>query len=654
MKLLQRIFAILISLSVTSVQAIELHDFARDIENDLIRISPNGKHIAIRSVNEGKRNLVFVDTKTKKVTYAVNMSGEESIGYFDWVNDERVVISINSFYGPLDLTYSTGRLFAVNYDGSQPESIFGATAAVTETSSIRGRTGSKVSAGHAYIASLYKQDPRKIIISVSPWQNARHKEAANAEIYLLDVYTGKQRKLLRSPGRGNDILLDHNGEVRFAQGVNVDRTQDLFYRDVDGEWQSFDVGLDTSDGDIDPQGFSADNDKVYFIYYNSGDTGTLYSYQFSTQKLHKIYHNEYVEISDVLTNYKNQPYGIRIDEDYSNYLIFNDKVEHANVHKNLYAAFKGDSVEITSATEDGKILTVYVSGDRNPGTYYLYNTETNKAQFLTHRASWLDQKKLARVEPFHFTSRDGLKLTGYLTLPNGKKDANLPLIVHPHGGPHGPRDYWEYDWRTQAIASQGYAILQVNFRGSGGYGATFEQAGYQEWGRKIQHDIIDATKWAIASKVADKNRICIWGGSFGAYSAVQSAILAPDLYECVIGASGVYDLEMMFTDGDTPGHPYGRHYLNKVLGGIDHETIKPFSPVHNVDQLKAPILLIHGSADERTPISQAEALEKALRDKKHPYKTLYIDNEYHGFITPEHRVTTLQTMLDFIKEHIGS
>jgi dipeptidyl aminopeptidase/acylaminoacyl peptidase len=471
-----------------------------------------------------------------------------------------------------------------------------------------------------------------------------------AELIRLDVYNGKQKYLMRSPGRGDGFVLDNNDDVRFAYGVTGFEESALFYREPEGEWNSFDYPVEADK--IDIHGFSEKNDKLYFSAYKDGDTGTLYSYKFSNKTASKIYQNETVIISDVLRNYKGIPYGVIINEDYSNFLFFTKKVEHAKLHSKLYKSFNGDSVYITSSTDDGKNIIVFTRGDKNPGTYFHFNIDTEKAKFLLERSDWLKKKDLAEVLPYKFKARDGRELHGYLTLPKGKVAKNLPLVVNPHGGPHGPTDYWTFDWRLQALASKGYAVLQVNFRGSGGYGYNFEKAGHLKWGSEIQYDIIDATHWAIKAGYADKNRVCIYGGSFGGYSALMSSIVEPDLYKCTIGVSGVYDLPLMYEDGDIPSSLWGTKFLDKVLGGKNEGLLK-FSPVHQISRLKAPVLIIHGTADLRTPISQADSLIDVLEAKNHDYKKLIVDDEYHGFINEGNRLDALNSIVSFLDEHIG-
>ncbi|WP_394174033.1 alpha/beta hydrolase family protein [Thalassotalea litorea] len=633
-------------LSISSATALELADFTRHMQNEQAKISPDGKHIAIRTLHEGEYVLAFVRTDDKKMTFTFKMSGKQQVGDYHWVNNERVVIEVLSTYGVLGQTYNTGRLFAINYDGRRPKAIFGMNQAVTEGKITRRK---KVGNGWASLLSLYDKSDKEIIISIQPWKS-RYLEPSPADVIKLNVYNGNQKKIMRSPGRGNDILLDHNDVVRFATGIEGYDESRVYYREPKGEWQDFVTDIEADETII--RGFSADNNKVYFTAYNDGDTGTLYAYDLKHKTANKIYKNDFVIPTYFLSNYQNVPYGIRIDEDYSNYIIFDNEVEHAKLHQNLYKAFKGDSVDIASSTKDGENLIVYVRGDRNPGAYYLYNTNKNQARFLFNRADWLKKENLAVVEPFKFNTRDGLTLNGYLTLPNGKEVKNLPLVVMPHGGPRA-RDYWGYDFRSQYLAAKGYAVLKVNFRGSAGFGDKIMHLGDKHWGSDVQYDIIDATKWAIKSGIADANRICISGGSFGAYSALQSSSIEPDMFKCTIGSSGVYDLKMMHSKGDIPGGLYGSTYLNEAVGQSP-EILQNQSPVNLVSQLKAPVLLIHGSADVRTPIEQAEALEEKLIEHNIPYEKLYIDNEYHGFIVEENRLKAAETIVNFLDKHIGS
>ena len=225
-------------------------------------------------------------------------------------------------------------------------------------------------------------------------------------------------------------------------------------------------------------------------------------------------------------------------------------IGRGKVRASLMRAFPGSNVRITSTTADGSLAIVFVDSDVNPGDYYLFDTKTMRAEFLRATRTWIDPRQMRPRKPIEVTARDGVKLHGYLTQPAGT--GPQPLVVLPHGGPHGIRDTWEFDWEAQLLASRGYAVLQINFRGSAGYGMDFETAGYRQWGAGMQDDVTDATRWAIEQKVTEPNRICIFGGSYGAFAALMGAAREPDLYRCAVGYAGIYDLELMLSSADIP------------------------------------------------------------------------------------------------------
>jgi dipeptidyl aminopeptidase/acylaminoacyl peptidase len=260
---------------------------------------------------------------------------------------------------------------------------------------------------------------------------------------------------------------------------------------------------------------------------------------------------------------------------------------------------------------------------------------------------------MAAMEPVAFKARDGLALHGYLTRPPGKDDAkNLPMVVYVHGGPYFVRDAWEYDRDVQFLASRGYAVLQVNFRGSGGYGHAFQQKGYREWGGAMQDDVTDATRWAIAQGIADPKRVCIYGASYGGYAALEGAEKEPSLYRCAIGYVGVYDLRLMYTRGDTPQFTSGENYLKQVLGE-DEGVLWERSPVAHPERLKARIMLIAGGEDARVPPVQADAMRSALAKAHVDYEWLYQRTEGHGFYDEKHVEDLLTRVGAFLDASLG-
>ncbi|GLS83553.1 alpha/beta hydrolase family protein [Paraferrimonas haliotis] len=625
---------LLASLSIFSVsaQAMSVEDFSRHPEFYDVKISPDGKYLAVLINTDGRKTLAFLDSKTFEVQSSIGGGQKDQVGSFFWVNNERVLVGVEQVQGALLQPLNYGEIFAVNYDGSKKKMLFG----------YRSREGGYES---GWLVDPLKGQDKYVLIQTRQWE---WRTGATPEIQRLNVYSGKTLRIKQGPMRDSNFLIDNQGKARFASGLDSDYKNHLYYSDDRGEkWQRV---KNFSGKNISLMSFTPDNNGVYALMSEKGEPSSLYRLDIKTQQTKELYRSKSAEPTELLKTDVNEVYGLRIDEDYPNYLYIKPDSNDALLHKALVRAFNGDNVIISSKTDDGKLAVVHVTGDRNPGVFYLFDTQSMQARELMRSREWIKANELAATQPFRLKSKDGLTLNGYLTLPKGKQ-SNLPTVIMPHGGPH-VRDYWQYNSRVQLLASRGYAVVQINFRGSTGYGEEFVEAGYGHWGTDIQQDIIDAANYVIRDGVADKDRLCIFGGSFGGYSALQSAIIEPELFKCAIGYAGVYDLEMLFTEGDIENLKWGDAYLEKTVGN-DKAELRRQSPVYNVDKLKAPVLIIHGEDDERAPIEHAEALREALDKANHPYEWLVKDKEGHGFYLEENIVEANQKVLAFLKQHIG-
>ncbi|HZV24152.1 MAG TPA: prolyl oligopeptidase family serine peptidase, partial [Luteimonas sp.] len=272
-----------------------------------------------------------------------------------------------------------------------------------------------------------------------------------------------------------------------------------------------------------------------------------------------------------------------------------------------------------------------------------------KAQKLVDYRPWLKPDTLAPTRPIEFTTRDGQKLFGFYTAKgNGPK----PLVVMPHGGPIGPYDYWTFDRDAQFLASRGYAVLQVNYRGSGGRGEAFERAGWKQWGGTIQNDITDGVKWAIDNKLADADRICIYGASFGGYSAMMQPILNPGMYKCAVGYVGVYDMVMLRKDVHDGGSKRSIRVNDRAIG-TDPKVLADYSPALRAGEIKIPVMLVHGKDDQTAEFGQFKAMEAALRATGHPAETMVVAGEGHGFAKPENVAALYDKLAEFLDRYIG-
>ena len=637
MKLKLPYIFILLFIALTSrhVQATSIEDFSKHAQYHNIKISPDGKHLAALINDNGLKRLVFLETDGYKVTFALTANRDSQPDDYYWVNNERVIIQVVRTRGSLEKPFSAGELYAVNYDGRKGKMIFG----------YRAKGGMVLSADGGFVIDLLKNDKKHVLIRS---QVLSRKTDTLPKILKLNVYNGRTKRVKSAPIPYTQFLIDHNGQPRFAAGSDKNANTKLFYSEGKGKkWQPFQHNIQ---GEFIPVAFSHDNNSVYAFKSVQGETQGLYKYNLATQQETLLYRSEIADPTYPMQSTLGDVYGIRIDEDYPKYIYLDENNPEAKLHKALYNAFKGDNVIITSKTANGKQIIVHINSDRNPGSFYLFDTQTMQAKFLFSSAPQIKPSEMAAMEPFRLKTPDGLILNGYITLPKGKSK-NLPTVVLPHGGPHA-RDYWGYNSQIQLLANAGYAVIQVNFRGSTGYGKNFMQAGYGNWGTKIQDDILLATKYAIEQGITDKNRVCIFGASFGGYSALQSAINQPDLYKCAIGYVGVYDLPLLYKEGDITAIKWGDAYLDKTLG-TDVAAQKAQSPVYNVDKLKAPVLLIHGEDDERAPIEHALRLRTALDKKGHPYEWLVKDKEGHGFYNEENILETNQKILAFLEKYIG-
>jgi dipeptidyl aminopeptidase/acylaminoacyl peptidase len=622
--------------------------FSRSAQYDQVKLSPTGQYLSAITRHNDKNVLVIMESKSKKLMQTLHFGENAQVGNYEWVNDERLVMQKVYLKGWSDHPIYYGELFAVNADGSQKLYLFGYNNGQMQTGShIKKNTAINAS---AYILEPLINDDKFMLVNTIPWDSTRGIEARQT-VYKVNVYNGKRKRELVAPIGRTRFLTNNNGEVKFASGEDENYQTKLFYRN-DGDWIDSDK-LNINLTDFTPISFS-DNDKtIYALGREGNQTQGIYKINLDTGEKQKVLQDPKVDPSNVWINKSNhQLYAIELFDGYPTYAFVDPNNSHSKLLKQLIEALPGHHVQLVSETRDASKFIIKASNDRNPGDYYLFDNKSLNLEYLVSSRAWLDPDLMAEVKPISFPNRDGQTIYGYVTLPHGKEAKNLPLVVNPHGGPHGARDWWEFDEQNQMLANEGIAVLQVNFRGSGGYGLAFEEAGYLKWGTDIQHDIIDGTKYLIEQGMVDQNKICIVGGSFGGYSALQSAMLAPNLFKCAIGFAGVYDLALMFNQGDIADTRSGTSYLKKVLGE-EPETLKSMSPSANVNKLKAKLLLVHGGQDDRAPIEQLESLEKGLKEQNYSYEKLIMDDEGHGFYNDLHRAKYYDMMLKFLKENLN-
>ncbi|QUI72499.1 S9 family peptidase [Pseudoalteromonas sp. M8] len=643
---MKKLLILILSLMATAVfaqQDIPLEAFSKGSEFSSVKISPNGEYLGFITKAEGKSILGFLELDGFKVIHAVRFNGNAQVGRYEWVNDNRVVLEKEYIRGWRDHPEYHGELFGVNVDGSRGRYLVGYQGETQTGSRLKKATPLY---GTSYILDPLVNDEDKMLIVTYPWSGSKEPVTV---VYEVNVHSGVRRKVSISPRRMGRFLTDHQGEVRAVASTDDNGNTSVFIKNTkDSDWKELTLAQDLDDYWL--HGFDESGKLAYLSAAKAGEPRGVYQLTLETGKLKHFFQDKLVDPSKIWRDPVNQtPFAIELDPDYPTYAFVDQDSIWSQRLKSLIASIPGNQIRIVSGTRDGSRVIVFAGSDINPGNYYLFDSKKNQLGLLVANRSWIDPNSMSTMEAISFKGRDGITIHGYLTTPQGKEKKNLPLIVMPHGGPHGPRDYWQFDPEVQMLASRGMAVLQINFRGSGGYGDAFEELGYRKWGKEIQYDIIDGTRDLISKGIADKNRICIMGASFGGYSALQSAILEPDLFQCAVGVVGVYDLPLMFEEGDIAQRSSGVAYLERVLG-TDEKQLKEFSPSYNVEKLKVPVLIVHGGEDQRAPIEQAESLIDALKKADKPYQYYLLEDEGHGFYKPEHRLKYFKKVLAFLEK----
>lgn len=470
------------------------------------------------------------------------------------------------------------------------------------------------------------------------------------DVYKLNVKTGETKHVAKNPGNIASWLADRDGNIRIAVASDgVEGT--VLYRET--EKDEFKPFIEMAAGDeVTPLAFSKDNKHIYATTNKGRDKVEFVKYDLEGKE-EVIMSNAEVDVAGVLYSAEQDKllYGAYLT-DKTHYQFFDKDFEELFRKLQTKLGVEESELGINDYNKEMTKFIVSVSSDTVYGKYYYYDSTTDELTELTTLSPWLNPEELAQMHPISYKSRDGLTINGYLTLPKNKDAKNLPLIVNPHGGPWA-RDMWGFNPEVQLLANRGYAVLQVNFRSSTGYGKEFLEAGNKQWGLKIQDDITDGVQWAIDQGIADPERIGIYGASFGGYATLAGITKTPDLYAAAVDYVGVSNI---FTLLDTIP-PYWETMRNMFYERVGHpekdkELLTEASPVFHVDKIKTPLFVAQGANDPRVNQAESDQIVKALRDRGVDVEYMLKDNEGHGFQNEENRIEFYNAMLKFLDSHL--
>ncbi len=555
-----------------------------------------------------------------------------------WVSPTRLVIEKARAFGSLDIPSSMGEVLAADFNGKNQQFLYG-----YEATNGRAFTRSR-DEGNGFISGVPDTYNGHVYVDVRLWG----KENLTT-LYDIDSEHNTRHLIGDIDQGGMSFLVDKAGQTTFATGSNTE-FDFKGYRKVDGRWESLPKSLVGSY--FSPFMYNPDESKIFAM--SSHDNGPYQLVEADADGSHPK-----TLMADPFSNYGREQVSPKPYKLFATSLVTGKPKEEfidpslpsAKLYMALSKAFHGQYVDFLNFSADGTMLLFSVSSDRNPGAYYLIDRRTNKVRKLFDAEPWIHPQQMSERRPFRFKNRDGMELEGILTLPKGRGESNLPMVLMPHGGPFYVKDDWFYDNLAQAVASRGYLVLQVNFRGSAGRGPGFQQLGYKQWGTGMQQDLTDGVKWAIAHHFADPKRICVFGGSYGGYAALMQVIRQPTMYKCAVSYDGVTDLNMEVSKSDTVQTESGRNYFRMVLGDKDERAAN--SPVNLADRIQVPVFLIHGKDDKRVPYAEATEMRDALEKAGKHVEWLAKSGEGHGFYDENNNIEMLTKLFAFFKQNIG-
>jgi dipeptidyl aminopeptidase/acylaminoacyl peptidase len=565
---------------------------------------------------------VYVRKVSAQTETRLTDARERDVTGYVWANNNRIVY-VQDTGG--DENY---RLDAVNTDGS----------GFTELTPFEG-----VRAG---IVNPLEDNDAEMLISLN------RRDPKVFDVYRINIYTGAMLLVAENPGNVSEWLTDNDGRLLVAVTTDGVRSS-LLYRETEKDPFRMVVTTDFKET-LDPLFFTFDNQRLYVASNLGRDKTAIYLYDVQEGKLlNLVYEHPEVDVSGLLRSKARKVItGVAFTTDKTRYEFFDPK--RRQLQETLEARLPGRRVAVTGMSLDERRVIVRTFSDKSLGACYLYEPSSGRLEKLAELSPWLNEAEMADVQPIRFTSRDGLTIHGYLTLPKSAKPVNLPILVNPHGGPWA-RDVWGFDPETQFLVNRGVGVLQINFRGSTGYGRAFWEAGFKQWGGEMQNDISDGVHWLVRQGIADPKRIAIYGASYGGYATLAGLAFTPDLYACGIDYVGVSNI---FTLLETlpPYWELGRQMMYEMVGDPvkDRELLEQVSPVFHADRIIAPLLVAQGANDPRVKKAESDQIVQALRQRGVDVEYLVKNNEGHGFHNEENRFDFYRRMESFLARHLGS
>lgn len=583
-------------------------------------ISPDGKMLAYLAPEGGVLN-VWVRTVGESDDRVITSDTKRGIHVYFWQPDSAHII------------------YAQDTDGNENFHIYQTALSTRDTKDI-----TPFEQVRAHIVAVDSTHPDAMLIAL----NRRDPELF--DVYRYDFRVGTLELDTQNPGDIASWNADNDFHVRAATAILPGGYQEIRVRnDVHSPWKSF-QRWEPHESLGGVAGFSPDNNSLWLISSVDANASRLIEVDIATSATHVIAEDQHYDVSAAIENPRSHELeAVGFVRSRLEWQFFDRAIE---AEFEVLRTVRDGEVNIESRTFDDKVWVVTYSADTAPATYYCYDRSTKRAQFLFAARPELDRFELARMEPVCYKARDGLSIHGYLTMPVGI-EKNAPMVLLVHGGPWA-RDLWGYNGLVQLLANRGYAVLQVNFRGSTGYGKDFLNAGDREWAGKMHDDLLDAKIWAVSQGYADSNRVAIMGGSYGGYATLVGLTFTPDEFVCGVDIVGPSNLSTLLNSIPPYWAPM-RAIFDKRVGHVEQEQefLRSRSPLFKADQIKAPLLIGQGANDPRVKQPESDQIVKAMRENGKPVEYIVFADEGHGFMRPENNLRFWAATEQFLARYLG-
>lgn len=607
-------------------------------------ISDSGAKIAMVLESNGGTRVAVYDMNGE-ASKAIG-TGDTQVRGIDFLNDDFIILKASEatrtrgFRGRYEYTGA----FSIDLNSLEVRQLLKGTSGLWDAQSGIGRI-----IGHS--------DTPGEVFMPAWWANS---EFADPEyhVFSVNVATGRGRVAVRGRTDTTDWIVSSHGEqIARADYSNTDNTYRI-YSDVGGKNSLIYEQTNVARPPVSLMGVMPDEEALVIFTERNGEFAQMRKLGFDGELSGPLLERTDSDIDRVFLDANRVVRGVRYSGAYPSYEFFDPDL-NADVAA-IVEASPNSTVRVIDWSSDWNYLLLKLEGDATAGMYIYYNRATGETKRLGDARPDIPSDAIGSVLAFSYPARDGLNIPAILTFPPGAdltSVADLPLIALPHGGPES-YDNAGFDWMAQYFANRGYLVLQPNFRGSAGYGRAFVNAGNGEWGGKMQDDITDGVAMLIAEGLADPDRVCIVGASYGGYAALAGGAFTPDLYKCVVAIAPVSDLAMMLSDErkDVGRSHWVIDYWEERMVDGDARTrkLKAISPVKYADDFEAPVLIIHGEDDTVVPMRQSVTMLSALMNADHPVELIRLKGEDHWLSDSDTRLATLQAASDFVEKYIGN